>query len=344
MSTVKWYLETGAELDVAVSTRVRLARNINGLPFPGRLSAADADVVIEKCRAALKNPPEGLPPLDFFLMESMDDSTRLMLVESRVISPDFAGMPEGRALALSRDESISVMINEEDHIRIQVMRAGLDLEGAYAIASALDAMFCEALDIAFDDQLGFLTCCPTNLGTGLRASVMLHMPALSEQKELGRLSAAVSKIGLTLRGSFGEGTKPRADMYQLSNQVTLGLSEQDAIKNLGAVTGQVIARERKSRGEMDRTTLLDSVYRAKGLLQNAQILSTGEFMSEASKLRMGVAMNLFDEPVIALPELQELMNRAGAASIIKLAGRPLEAAERDNMRASLVRETLNTKV
>ena len=341
MDNNKWYLSEGAELDVAVSTRVRLARNISGTPFPGRMSAAQAVEICERCKAAAQSLPDSLPPLDFFMMDSMDDSTRLMLVERHVISPDFANGTEGKALLLSRDESISIMVGEEDHLRIQVMRPGLDLEGAHQIAEQLDTLLIAALPIAFDEQLGFLTACPTNLGTGLRASVMLHLPALEQTKGIAMLTAAVSKIGLTLRGSYGEGSRPRAGLYQLSNQVTLGLSEADAIKNLSAVTGQVLAKERRARQDMPSLLLEDSVFRALGLLQNARVLSGEEFSNEISRVRLGLSMGIIEGAPVTLPQISELIHMAGAACIIKAAGRPLEAPERDQLRAAMVRQSLN---
>lgn len=341
MNEVKWYLVSGDDSDVAVSTRIRLARNLTGYPFPSRLDADPAKRLLSTLKLVCEQHLNEKYELSFFLMDTMDDSTRLMLVERHVISPDFAKSTENRALMLSSDERISIMINEEDHLRIQVMGAGLDLEQAYSIADDIDSILSKHCDFSFDEQLGYLTSCPTNLGTGLRASVMLHLPALEGIGDIAALAKAISKIGLTLRGSYGEGSKPRAAMYQLSNQVTLGLSEADALKNLGAVAGQIISRERTVRDGIDRTALEDKVLRAYGILQNARILSSDEFFMLISSIRLGISMSIIED--ITFGRIAELINMAGPACIVKSAGRPLDAAERDIMRAGIVRERLTEK-
>ena len=216
-----------------ISTRVRLARNLKDYPFPCRLSEQGRKKVIEKVTSAIRDSNSSIAS-DFNLIK-LDDLTEaqgVSLVERHLVSPEFISETEGRALLLSKDESMSIMINEEDHIRLQVITDGLSLEQAYDTADKLDTLLDENLEFAFDDKLGYLTQCPTNLGTGMRASVMLHLPALEKSRTIGRIAGNLSKLGLTIRGAYGEGSEPSGSLYQLSNQVTLGISEKAAIENL----------------------------------------------------------------------------------------------------------------
>ena len=222
----KWYIEKGDQGDVVLSTRIRLARNLDEFPFPSRLDAAGKNRVNSIVKSTLfENDGK-----DFSYIE-MKDLTRLQavsLAERHLISPEFASKKEGSALILSADESVSIMLCEEDHIRLQVMKAGLALEEAYDIADKLDSIIDGKVKYAFDERIGYLTQCPTNLGTAMRASVMLHLPALTRCGQISRLANTVSKLGLTIRGAYGEGSQPKGDIYQISNQITLGITEETA--------------------------------------------------------------------------------------------------------------------
>jgi protein arginine kinase len=336
--TAKWYHLSGAEGDVVISTRVRLARNLSGVPFPAGLSQERRLEVAKKAREALKSTKKA-DEFDFLDMENMEARDSLSMVERHLISPEFSKCGKGSALLLKKDESISVMINEEDHFRIQVMCPGLDLDKAYQIADELDGLLDEQVKFAFDDRLGYLTQCPTNLGTGMRASIMLHLPALHERGAIQQLANTVSKLGLTIRGLYGEGSKPEGAIYQLSNQVTLGISEQAAIENLKGIAAQIIREERSAREQLRRNPRFeDMVWRSLGLLQTARLLSHDEFMTLISNLRVGVAMGIISG--ISLDTISELISDAQPATIMAAARRDMDPSERDVERAKMVRTRL----
>ena len=232
----KWY-QTKSNNDSVLSTRIRFARNLESFPFPCRLDEQGREAVCHAVRDALADV-SGLK-LYYIEMNQLSPRQAVALAERHLISPEFATPRKGRALLLSEDESVSIMLCEEDHVRIQVIRGGLDLEGAFELANKIDDLLDSKLNFAFDERIGYLTQCPTNLGTGMRASVMMHLPALSKCGQMPRLASTVSKLGLTIRGTFGEGTGAKGDLYQLSNQVSLGISEQSALDNLKAIAMQI---------------------------------------------------------------------------------------------------------
>jgi protein arginine kinase len=230
------------------------------------------------------------------------------------------------------------MICEEDHVRLQVIYPGLCLEEAYQKAAELDDKLDSALEIAFDERIGYLTQCPTNLGTGMRASVMLHLPALRAGGMLSRLASTVSKLGLTLRGTYGEGSEPIGDIYQLSNQVTLGISEEAAIKNLQSITAQIVLQEKQARQALLKdNSAIDKIYRAYGLLKSAHMLSCNEFTSLISLVRLGAAEKLID---VKLETLNRLLIEMQPATLNTISQKANSAAERDLLRAEKVREAL----
>lgn len=334
----KWYASCGKESDTVVSTRIRLARNIAGIPFPSRMNAEQLIRVNSEVKNAIFSDSECANRFKYLEMDTLPDITVTSMVERHIISPEFAQNRKGKALILSDDESVSIMLCEEDHIRIQVMGAGLALDEAYAEADRIDDLLGEKLNYAFDDRLGYLTECPTNLGTGLRASLMLHLPALENCGAISRLTATVSKIGLTIRGTYGEGSKASAAMYQLSNQVTLGISERTAIENLKSIALQAMAQERTARSNLDPEMLEDTVFRAIGTLRYARVLTSDEFMSLISRVRLGISMGIIKD--IPLETAESLIVEAGPATVQATAGQPLEAAQRDKLRAKLIRERL----
>jgi protein arginine kinase len=334
----KWYNDIGNEADTVISTRIRLARNLKGIPFPSRMSDSQRHQVNTAVKDALFSNPVIKDNYSYIEMNSLSDTQAMSMVERHLISPEFAQSPAGRALILSNDESVSIMLCEEDHIRIQVMRAGLALDEAYEEADRIDSLLDEKLEYAFDERLGYLTECPTNLGTGLRASVMLHLPALEAGGAIGRLSATVSKIGLTIRGTYGEGSRATAAMYQLSNQVTLGISEKEAISNLRSIAVGAMAQERSARSSFDPDGLEDAAFRALGTLKYARSISSEEFMELISKVRLGISLGIIKD--IPLQTVESLIIEAGPATIQAQSGSIADPAARDKKRAEIIRERL----
>ncbi|MEG1845927.1 MAG: protein arginine kinase [Oscillospiraceae bacterium] len=334
MATNKWYLGEGEQSDVVISTRIRLARNIEEYPFPHKLDTKVRIKLNEKIRDAVCDREN----LTFTEMKTLTGSEMISLAEKHIISPEFASSPDGRALLLSESEDISIMLMEEDHIRLQVMKSGFSLTTAYEIANRVDNELNEKLKFAFDERLGYLTVCPTNIGTGMRASVMLHLPALTLCGQMGSLASTVSKLGLTIRGAFGEGTAPMGELYQLSNQVTLGISEKDAIENLKTITLQLAKEERNARAEIVKNIeTQDEIFRAYGILKSARLLTTREFLELISKVRLGAVANILD---IKTAVIDELMVSLQPASINALVGKALDSKDRDIERAKIVRERL----
>ncbi len=337
MTNKKWYEQCGPQGDVVISTRIRLARNLQHMPFPAAMSAEQKTDVANRLFAVLLER-EG-EAFSHIFMDSLDELHALSLVERHLISPEFARRGEGEALILSADESVSIMSCEEDHLRIQVMRSGLDLDGAFREADCWDTYLDNRLHFAFDERLGYLTQCPSNLGTGMRASLMLHLPALQEKGIVQQLSATVSKLGLTIRGIYGEGSGSKGAIYQLSNQVTLGITETEAIENLKGIAEQIIKEELNHRKELGETPAAqDRMFRSLGILQNARLLSGKEFMSLISQVRMGVSLGLMDG--LTLERIGTLLIDAQPATLSLNHNKTLDAAGRDAVRAALVRECL----
>ena len=335
----KWYEKSGQEADVVISTRVRLARNLSDYPFPVKMTAEQREKVEQAVRDAVMRGNSSISnDFRFISLDDISQNEAVSLVERHLVSPEFISAPNGRGLLLTQDETVSVMINEEDHLRIQVMCEGLDLEGAYEMVDRVDALLNESLHFAFDEDLGYLTQCPTNLGTGMRASLMLHLPALQESGAMRRVASSLSKLGLVIRGIYGEGSEPVGAIYQLSNQVTLGLSEQSAIANLKRIAGQLIAQERAARAELVKTVeTQDQIFRSIGILKSARVLSSDEFMRLISYVRMGVATELLIG--ISYDTINSLIVQVQPATMMLT--KKMTTAERDALRASIVSQRLN---
>ncbi len=333
----KWYIGAGEQSDIVVSTRIRLARNIAEYPFPNKLNTKSRMELNNVIKEALES--DNKYNLRFLEMRTLARFEAASMAERHIISPEFASDLDGRALMLSPEEDISIMLNEEDHIRLQVMKSGFALDEAYSVANEIDDVLGSKFNFAFDERIGFLTQCPTNLGTGMRASVMLHLPALTISGQIHKLINTVSKLGLTFRGAFGEGTNAVGDMYQLSNQITLGISEEFAIKNLKAITLQLCAQERTAREEMLKDVgTEDRIFRAYGLLKWARLLSTKELMENLSFVRLGSVTGKINIPIETVNELMVSMQ---PATINARAGQKLPTQERDAVRATEVRNKLN---
>lgn len=327
-----WYKENNG---IVVSSRIRLARNLSDLPFPSQMNNEQLEELKQKVKNAIceSNTPFA-NSLNYIDMSAIPQNEIMAMVERHVISPEFANKNAG-AIILSDDESISIMIGEEDHIRIQVILSGLELEKAYDIAERIDSLLFTKLNFAFDNELGFLTECPTNLGTGLRASVMLHLPICESDDEIQTLRETLGKIGFTIRGIYGEGSKSEAGLYQISNQITLGLSEKNSVDNLKIIANQIIEKEKNARKKIDSLTIEDLCFRALGTLKNARIISSKETMNLLSTIKIGIDMGIIKEEINPI----ELLVNTGAYMLMSKKGE-MNPKERDILRATLLRETL----
>lgn len=331
-----WYTTHAPEDDIAVSTRIRLARNLSGLPFPARMTPEQRrELNLKVKNAVLQSNTPFAKSLKYIDMADVPQTEIAAMVERHIISPEFAEENADRAIIISADESISIMIGEEDHVRIQVILGGLQLEKAYDTAEQLDSLLYNELHFAFDRSLGFLTECPSNLGTGLRASVMLHLPVTESNGEISSIAETVGKIGFTVRGMYGEGTKASASMYQVSNQITLGISEKNAIDNLKIITAQLIDKERKARNGLNKIKLEDMCFRALGTLQNSRILSSKEMMDLLSRIKLGISMGIIKTDVLPI----KLFIEGQPNMLMKKYGQ-LEPEERDIYRAAFIRDAL----
>ena len=323
--------------EAVVSTRVRLARNLKEYPFPIRLNVEQAKEIVMKIGEALKDSDLHFTRID---MSAASNAERVALLERHLISPDFVRAKEGRAVFLSEDSSVSIMVNEEDHIRLQVIRDGFAPDEAYAVADQLDDILSRRLTYAFHQRFGYLTQCPTNLGTGMRASVMLHLPALDMTGAVHRIGANLSKLGLTIRGLYGESTRPVGAFFQLSNQVTLGISEKAAIDNLRNITTQLITQEMKARENiLGNIEVEDKIARALGTLKSALIMDHSEAMNLLSLVRLGVSSKRLT--TLSTDSIDKLIVEIQPASVMTKFGEDLTPQQRDIKRAEMIRQRFN---
>ncbi|MDI3281583.1 MAG: protein arginine kinase [Bacillota bacterium] len=337
-----WMKEEGPEGDAVLSSRIRLARNLVELPFPRLAQEEYLKRAFNAIRQATENAAlEGLGELHFLSLAETPPLERSVLVEKHLISPEEASDVRYKGVILTEDETVSIMVNEEDHLRIQSIRAGLNLESAWETANRLDDFYESRLEIAFSEKRGYLTACPTNVGTGLRASVMLHLPGLAMTDQVRRLVAASGQLGLAVRGLFGEGSEAAGNIFQISNQLTLGHTEEEIVQHLTAVAKQIVQQEREARRavqEQARLKLEDRIGRAFGLLANARQMTASEAIQLLSELRLGVVLGLVKG--LSLKAVNELMVAIRPSVLQKIMGRELEPEERDIHRAALLRECL----
>lgn len=344
--SVPGWMRPGPESDTVISSRIRLARNVAEIPFPAVASEAQMQHIDDLVASVVEHydkarQPSAIGKLVYRPMVETPLLERQLLVEKHLISPQHAQEVRSKAVVLGSDEVISVMVNEEDHLRIQTIFPGLQLDNALNLANMVDDLFDANLQYAFSPEIGYLTACPTNVGTGLRASVMVHLPALGLAGEMKRISEMIRQFGLTVRGIYGEGSEVVGNIYQISNQVTLGRTENEIIEHLKSVVEQIIDQERKARNslmESNQLALEDRVWRAYGILAHARVLSTAEALGLLSMVRLGVDLGFIKhlEPRV----LQELVVLIRPAHIQHIMGRDLDASERDRYRASLVRERI----
>lgn len=341
-----WMEASGPESDVVVSSRVRVARNLVNLPFPHMISESQARQVIHAVGVAIENSilPAQPGKLELTEMVELSPVERQILVEKHLISPDLLEDFQKKAVVLRDDEVISIMVNEEDHLRLQCLLPGLQVKEAWDLINKLDDGLEKTLEYAYDENLGYLTACPTNAGTGLRASVMLHLPGLALVNRIRDVLGSVSKLGLAVRGLYGEGTEASGNLFQVSNQVTLGQTEEDIVNALITVTGQIIAGERAARQALFKERkehIEDRVGRAYGLLRHAGIMTSEEAVKLLSDLRLGVSMDIIK--TIPANLITELMVAIRPAFLVKRAGKELMPLARDVIRAGLIREKLEGK-
>ncbi len=340
--TAKKYDDLKDVSDVVLSTRIRFARNLREYPFPCRLSDEKKRKVASIVKEAVLEGHSAISDrFRYIQMSELTQEEAVSLVERHLVSPEFISDRQGRGLLLLEDESVSIMINEEDHVRIQVIQSGMKLNEAFELADKIDTLLDESLNFAFNEKLGYLTQCPTNIGTGMRASLMLHLPALQESGAMGKIAASLSKLGIVVRGMYGEGTEPYGAIYQLSNQVTLGITEQEAIRNLHDIAMQLVVQERNAREKLsDNINVLDEICRSYGILMYAKLVNNSECMKLLSNVRFGAEMGFFE---IDFDILNRLVIEIQPATLMKNIGKKLMPAERDRIRAELVRTALSQK-
>ncbi len=337
-----WYVEKGPESDVVVSSRVRLARNINNYSFPDRLDSQKAREVVDNIKKIVLESEEcksyGFKFYDMHKLSSLDKN---ILVEKHLISPDFAIKQNVSGALISSSEQISLMINEEDHLRIQCLFPGMQLENASSLCNRMDDLLESELDYAYSVGYGYLTCCPTNIGTGIRASVMLHLPALVMTGYVRKVLEACGKIGIAVRGIYGENSEAAGNLFQISNQVTLGQDENEIISGLKNVVSQITERERTLRRELymkEPYRFEDNIYRALGILKNARIISADESLKLFSRVRMGVDMGILKN--VDSQVLNELILLVQPACLQKQVDEELKQGDRDRVRADMIRKKL----
>ena len=328
------------ESDVAITSRVRLARNYRDIPFPPMMNEIWAGESVRRTQDALGAVPEGREYTVRKLSE-LSENERMKMVEHHLISPALLAKGDTAAVMVSGQGDVSVMVNEEDHLRIQALLPGLSLGECYRRAGEVDDWIERSEDYAFDVEKGYLTSCPTNTGTGLRGSVMLHLPVLSMIRQIAPIVQAVGKIGLTVRGIYGEGTEAVGCLYQISNQVTLGRAEEDILESLAATARQLIEREgeaRKRLFEQNHIELEDKLMRSWGIFTNARRMDSKEFMKLLSDVRLAVDLDILPGGLRA--KIDSLMEDAQPASLNERFGGNVPAQERDRLRAQVVREMM----
>lgn len=342
----RWMDGTGPEADVVLSSRIRLARNLEGVPFPHLLSPDQAEAVLREAeKASVELNKFGfLGQVGFYPLAEVPSVERQMLVEKHLISPAQAQDVQFKAVILSADEAVAIMVNEEDHLRVQCLFPGLQLQETWDLANRVDDALEQTMSFAFSESRGYLTACPTNVGTGLRASVMMHLPALALTNQTGRVLNSVGQLGLAVRGLYGEGTEALGNIFQVSNQITLGRTEGEIIDHLSAVVGKIIDQERQARQALQREAreqVEDKVSRAFGLLTTARIMTSDEAMRLLSDVRLGVNLGMLTN--VPLRVMNELLVMTRPAYLQRQAGRDLSPFERDLQRADLIRTRLGLK-
>lgn len=340
--TSEWLRGTGPHAEIVLSSRVRLARNLKEFPFAHWANKKQEEEVLEKVRKAVSLSPH-LKGAFFLKLNDLSSIDKQFLIERHLISREHAVDVDHKGVAITPNEMISIMVNEEDHLRIQVLQSGLALMEVWRLADRIDDTLSEILSYAFSEEWGYLTCCPTNVGTGMRASVMLHLPALVMTKQIDKVIHMITKLHFTARGFYGEGTQASGNLFQISNQVTLGHSETEIIDNLERVIRQIIDYEVNARKSLmvegKAEHLQDRIFRAYGTLKGAYIITSNETTDLLSMVRLGLDLGLIKDVNREL--LNELFILTQPAHLQKLEGKALSASQRDTKRAMIIRNKLS---
>ena len=334
---MNWYLQTGNDSDVAISTRIRLARNIEGYRF--NLSKEELESLENKIKDNLYSIGYSLK---FFKLKDMDDITKMSLVEKNLISPEFVlNKNDTGSILINDEENICIMIGEEDHLRIQVFNSGLDLKNTLNLAREIDEKIGEILGYSISEKYGYLTSCPSNVGTGLRASCMVHLPALRKTRNTKKVLEAITSFGIDIRGVYGENSESSGDMYQISNKRTLGISEDEIIQNLQSIVQTIIEQERQARKFLskDSIDLEDKICRSYGILANCRKISSEETREFLSNIKLGTDLGILKDMTDL--KVKKLYLYTKPASLQKYVGEQYEALERDVKRAEVIKEIIN---
>lgn len=340
-----WMKGTGPDADIVISSRIRIARNLRGHPFPMLATNQQAHVVMEQLASVAKTGKlNDLGEFDTIELTNLSELERRVLVEKHLISTTLANESRCGAVILSANESVSIMVNEEDHLRIQCLYPGFQIQEAWELASRIDDIYEEAADYAFDERRGFLTSCPTNVGTGIRSSVMMHLPGLVLSQQINRILSAITQVGLAVRGTYGEGSEALGNLFQISNQITLGQSEEEIIENLHSVAKQIIEHERAARKRMledSRVRIEDRVYRSYGILSHAAIMDSKEASQRLSDVRLGVDLGLIQD--VSPQVMNEMMVLTQPGFLQQVFNEKMTPEQRDIRRAELIRQHLHRK-
>lgn len=338
--TSEWLRGTGPNSNIVISSRIRLARNLAILPFSHWANKKQREESLQAIRGAIE-ACQYLKKTTYINIGELNNLDKQFLVERHLMSREHAASSDAKALVFDDKEILSIMVNEEDHIRMQVMQSGFNLTEAWRITNEIDSDLGTKLDYAYSRKLGYLTACPTNVGTGIRASVMLHLPALVFTNQANRLLQTITKLGLAIRGFYGEGTEVQGNFFQVSNQVTLGRTEEEIVDGIERVISQIVAREENARKTMfmrSKERLVDRIWRSYGTLRSAHIISSNETTELLSAVRLGVDMDIIKD--ITIPVINDLFILTQPAHLQKIEKKILTPNERDLKRAELIRQKL----
>lgn len=336
-----WYLQNGKESDIVISSRARLARNLAEFNFQNNIVKDESKSVLDKIEEITPSLGYGLK---FCKMENIDDITKITLMEKHLISPEFAMKNKAnQAVIINDDENICIMVNEEDHIRMQVFSAGFEIEHLLGLIAEIDDKLSSLVNYAYSKDYGYLTACPTNVGSGFRISVMVHLPGLAITGNISKVLRAVNSFGMSIRGIYGEGTESKGNMYQIFNNQSLGLTEKEIMKNVKAVTEKIIEQERLARQNLEKKPieLEDRVYRAYGILTNCKKISSNECRALISDVKLGTDLGIITELSDSKVRKLELYTQIG--NLQKLVGNELNAYDRDVKRAEIIKNIVAEK-
>ena len=336
---MNWYLQSGKDSDVVVSTRIRFSRNLEGFKFNLK-SRQDVEKLKDKIKENVYAIGYGLKYLE---LKDMDDITKMSLVEKNLISPEYAIHDENGAILINDEENICIMINDEEHLKVQVFSSGFELENTLNLAIEIDQKIEEVLGYATSKKYGYLTSLPTNCGTGLKASVMVHLPALKITQNINKVFYTINNFGVNIVGAYGENSKELGNIFQISNKRTLGVTEKDIIENIKVVTEKLIEQERKARKFLakDSMELEDTIYRSYGLLNNCRKISLEEAQNLISNIKMGTDLGIL--PELTDTKVQKLILYTKPANMQKYLGKQYETLERDIKRAEVIKQIINEK-